>query len=226
MTVPRRAADGRLDSRPRTELSEVPFPPGLTTLDLGTSAEAVVAVPPGEPVPRPLLVFCHGAGGTAADALALVGDLATARGVVVVAPSSAASTWDLIAGGLGRDVATIDAALAQVLARTAVDRVAIGGFSDGASYALSLGIANGDLAEAVLAFSPGFAAPPGRFGRPRFWVAHGTDDRVLPVARCGRRVAAELAADGYEVTYDEFAGGHVVTPGLVSGALGWWLGGD
>ncbi|MGY2078960.1 alpha/beta hydrolase [Modestobacter sp. SYSU DS0657] len=225
MTVPRRAADGRLDSRPRPELSEVPFPPGLTTLDLGTSAEAVVAVPPGEAVPRPLLVFCHGAGGSAADALALVGELATARGVVVVAPSSAASTWDLIAGGLGRDVATIDAALAQVLARTAVDRVAIGGFSDGASYALSLGIANGDLAEAVLAFSPGFAAPPGRFGRPRFWIAHGTDDRVLPVARCGRRVAAELAADGYEVTYDEFAGGHVVTPGLVSGALGWWLDG-
>ncbi|MGY1856454.1 alpha/beta hydrolase [Modestobacter sp. SYSU DS0290] len=225
MTVPRRAADGRLDSRPALEPAAAPLPPGLTTLDLGPSAEAVVAVPPGEPGPRPLLVFCHGAGGSAADSLALVGELATARGVVVVAPTSVASTWDLVAGGLGRDVATIDAALAQVFARTAVSRVAIGGFSDGGSYALSLGIANGDLTGAVLAFSPGFAAPPGRYGRPRFWIAHGTDDRVLPVARCGRRVAAELAADGYEVTYDEFAGGHVVTPGLVSGALGWWLDG-
>ncbi|MGY1838786.1 MULTISPECIES: alpha/beta hydrolase [unclassified Modestobacter] len=225
MSVPRRAADGRLDSRPLPDPAGVPFPPGLTTLDPGTGTGAVLAVPPGDPVPRPLLVFCHGAGGSADDSLALVGEPAAARGVLVLAPTSAASTWDLLAGGLGRDVASIDAALAQVVARTAVDRVAIGGFSDGASYALSLGIANGDLAEAVLAFSPGFAAPPGRYGRPRFWVAHGTDDRVLPVARCGRRVAAELAADGYEVTYDEFAGGHVVTPGLVSGALGWWLGG-
>ncbi|MQA32877.1 alpha/beta hydrolase [Modestobacter roseus] len=224
MTVPR-AADGRLDSRPLAEPSGEPFPPGRTTLELGTSAQAVLAVPPGDPVPRPLLVFCHGAGGSAADSLAEVGELAADRGALVLAPSSTAFTWDLVAGGPGRDIATIDAALAQVFARTAVDRVAIGGFSDGASYALSLGIANGDLADAVLAFSPGFAAPPGRHGRPRFWIAHGTDDRVLPVARCGRRVAAELAADGYVVTYDEFAGGHDLPPRLVSGALRWWLDG-
>ncbi|MGY1843856.1 alpha/beta hydrolase [Modestobacter sp. SYSU DS0875] len=223
MSAPRRATDGRLDSRPLPDPGGPPFAPGLTSLDLGTSAEAVLAVPPGDPGPRPLLVFCHGAGGSAADSLARVGEVAAARGVLLLAPTSAASTWDLVAGGLGRDVATIDAALAQVFARTAVSRVAIGGFSDGGSYALSLGIANGDLTGAVLAFSPGFAAPPGRYGRPRFWIAHGTDDRVLPVARCGRRVAAELAADGYEVTYDEFAGGHDITPRLVSGALGWWL---
>ena len=100
---------------------------------------------------------------------------------------------------------------------------ALAGFSDGGSYALSLGVANGDLAEAVLAFSPGFVAAPGRFGRPRFWISHGTDDRVLPVERCGRRVSADLRDDGYDVTYREFAGGHVVTPDLVTAALAWWL---
>jgi predicted esterase len=144
--------------------------------------------------------------------------------VLVLATTSVASTWDLVAGGLGRDVAVLDAALDQVHARAEVGRTALAGFSDGASYALSLGLANGDLADAVLAFSPGFAAPPAHVGRPRVWVAHGTGDRVLPVDRCGRRVAGQLTAAGYDVTYDEFDGGHVITPGLVDAALDWWLG--
>ena len=219
-----RAADGRLDARPSAAPAGPPPAPGTSALDLDLGTEVLLAVPPGEV--GALLVFCHGAGGSAADALRAVGDLATARGVAVLAPTSAGTTWDLIAGGLGRDVAVLDAALADVFTRLPVAHVALAGFSDGASYALSLGVANGDLAEAVLAFSPGFVAVPGRYGRPRFWISHGTDDRVLPVERCGRRVAAALRADGYDVSYDEFAGGHVVGPDLVTAALGWWLDGD
>jgi phospholipase/carboxylesterase len=198
--------------------------PGVLPIDLGGPAQALLAVPAGPVGPRPLLVFFHGAGGEAADSLALVGGTATARGVLVLATSSRGSTWDLIAGGLSRDVAVLDAALEHVFARCAVARVAVGGFSDGASYALSLGLANGDLAEAVLAFSPGFVAAPGQVGRPRGWITHGDDDRVLPVDRCGRRVCAELTAAGYDVTYDEFRGGHVVRPDRVTAALDWWLG--
>ena len=224
MSPSSRAADGRLDSRPDQQPTRPAHGPGVSRLDLGPGAEVLVAVPPGDPVPRPLLVFFHGAGGTAEQSLAAVGALAAARGVLVLAPTSAGSTWDLIAGGLGRDVAVLDAALAQVFATLPVGRVALAGFSDGASYALSVGVANGDLATDVLAFSPGFVSSPGRYGRPRFWVSHGTQDQVLPVDRCGRRVSAELLADGYDVTYEEFAGGHVVTPELVTAALDWWLG--
>jgi len=219
-----RAADGRLDSRPPAQLTGPPPGPGVTRLELGPGAEVLLAVPPGDPVARPLLVFFHGAGGTADHALAAVGELAAARGVLVLAPSSGGSTWDLIAGGLGRDVAVLDAALEQVLATCPVGEVALAGFSDGGSYALSLGVANGDLAGAVLAFSPGFVSSPGRYGRPRFWIGHGAQDPVLPVDRCGRRVSAELLADGYDVTYEEFTGGHVITPALVGAALDWWLG--
>jgi phospholipase/carboxylesterase len=215
-----RAADGRLDARPAADPTGPPPAPGTTQLDLGPGAEVLLAVPPGEP--SALLVFFHGAGGSAAHSLRAVAEPATARGVAVLAPTSTASTWDLIAGGLGRDVAVLDAALTDVLGRLPVSRVALAGFSDGGSYALSLGVVNGDLAEAVLAFSPGFLAAPGRHGRPRIWISHGTDDRVLPVARCGRRVSAQLQADGYDVTYEEFAGGHVITPDLVTGALDWW----
>jgi predicted esterase len=218
------AAGGRLAARPVAAPAAVPYPPGTRTLELGPHARAQLAVPEGPPRPRPLLVFFHGAGGTPAHSLALVGDRATARDALVLAPASVAATWDLIAGGLGRDVAVLDAALDQVFARQPVTGVALGGFSDGASYALSLGLANGDLAEAVLAFSPGFASPPRLVGRPRVWISHGTDDRVLPVARCGRRLASQLGTGGYDVTYEEFDGGHVVRPEDVAAALSTWLG--
>ncbi|WP_448640453.1 alpha/beta hydrolase [Geodermatophilus sp. URMC 63] len=220
----RPAREGRLDARPGPAPAGPPLRPGTSALDLGGRGEALVAVPGGPRGPRPLLVFCHGAGGNAGQGLAAVGAVAAARGVAVLATTSAATTWDLLAGGLGRDVAVLDAALERVASGVAVSRVALGGFSDGASYALSLGAANGDLFEALLAFSPGFAAPPGRVGRPRVWIAHGTRDRVLPVERCGRRVARDLAGAGYDVVYDEFDGGHVVTPDLVTAALDAWLG--
>jgi phospholipase/carboxylesterase len=223
--VPADAASGRLETRP-SPVAAGPAPaPGLHELPLAAGVVALLAVPPGEPAPRPLLVFCHGAGGNAAQSLGLVGRAAAAAGVAVLATTSVATTWDLVAGGLGRDVAVLDAALEEGSRQLPVSRCAVGGFSDGASYALSLGLANGDLFEAVLGFSPGFAAPPGRQGLPRIRICHGTQDRVLPVERCGRRVAGGLARAGYPVTYEEFDDGHVVPPAQVSAALTWWLAG-
>lgn len=223
MAVFSRAGRGRLAGRPSPEVPAKPLPAGVHELDVARGAEVLLAVPPGPPGARPLVVFFHGAGGTARSGLALVGQLARDRGILVLAPSSAASTWDLLAGGLGPDVAVLDAALEAVSAGSAVSRTAVAGFSDGASYALSLGLANGDLFEAVLAFSPGFVAPPGQEGHPRIWISHGTADRVLPVERCGRKVASQLTAAGYDTTYEEFPGGHVVTSELVTAALDWWL---
>ena len=219
----RRAADGRLDSRP-AEPSQPPLSAGTHGLDLGGGAEALLVVPQGEPAPRPLLVFFHGAGGSAQHSLGLARAAAEDAGCLLLAPTSVAATWDLISGGMGRDVAVLDAALAAAFAAVPVSRVAVGGFSDGASYALSLGVANGDLFEEVLAFSPGFVAPPGRVGAPRIWISHGTQDRVLPVERCGRRVSRDLARAGYDVTYREFDGGHVVPGDLLDDALAAWLG--
>ena len=216
-----RAAGGRLTSRPAATAT-APAAGEHRLADVGLPGTALL-VPEGVRTPAPLLVFFHGAGGTADSSLPLVRDVARQHGALVLAPSSAGSTWDLLTGGLGRDVAALDAALEHVFGHCAVDRVAMGGFSDGASYALSLGVANGDLAQAVLAFSPGFLAPPEQIGSPRFWVSHGTADRVLPVDRCGRRVVAVLSRVGYDVTYEEFDGGHVVPPHLVGAAFGWWL---
>jgi len=100
----------------------------------------------------------------------------------------------VISGGLGPDVGALDIALGTVFERFGVDadRVASAGFSDGASYALTLGLMNGDLFSRVFAFSPGFVVPGERRGRPRVFLSHGRADTVLPIDRCGRRIVATL----------------------------------
>src|SRR4051812_24394536 len=129
-------------------------PPGIEALRLGRSGRAWVRVPgtPERPAAAPVLVALHGAGGSASDMLALIGDVADRHGVLVLAPQSTRGTWDVILGGYGPDVRLIDAALSALLAGYLVDpaRLAICGFSDGASYAGSLGIANGDVFGHVL----------------------------------------------------------------------------
>ena len=181
----------------------------------------LLLVPEGVRPGAPLVVWFHGAGGHAPT----VRSPAAEAGVLVLLPSSTGSTWDLLTGRSGADVAPLDAALGHVLAAHDVGRVAFAGFSDGASYALSLGLANGDLVEAVLAFSPGFVAPPSSVGHPRCWVAHGSADTVLPFDRCGRRVVALLERRGCPVHFEAFHGGHVVRPDDVRAALRWWLDG-
>ena len=167
----------------------------------------------------------HGAGGTAEGGLRLLWDLAQDAGVVVLAPQSIGRTWDALIRGYGPDVAAIDHALTATFTRCAVDpdRIAVGGFSDGASYALSIGITNGDLFSEVLAFSPGFAAPAGQEGRPRLFISHGIRDEVLPVDRCSRRLVPRLRRAGYQVEYDEFDGPHTVPDDVKRRAVQWWL---
>jgi phospholipase/carboxylesterase len=130
-------------------------------------------------------------------------------------------SWDILGGRFGPDVEFIDQALDWVFTRCAVDRtrLAIGGFSDGASYALTLGLANGALFQAILAFSPGFELAPRRQGRPRVFISHGTGDRVLPIARTSHRLVPALQRARYKVEYFEFAGAHTVPPEAVHKAL-------
>ena len=199
--------------------------PGAHALGLGGPRDGVLVLPDRVPEdatngsPLPLLVALHGAGGTGRQMVDLLAAEPARRDLLVLAPDSRGSTWDVIRGGYGPDVRFLDLALAAVFARFAVGTVTVCGFSDGASYALSLGLANGDLFGHVLAWSPGFMAPPQLVGRPRVFVSHGTEDRVLPIDRCSRRLVPVLRAEGYEVRYDEFDGGHVVPPGVLASSL-------
>ena len=98
-------------------------------------------------------------------------------------------------------------------------RLAVAGFSDGASYALSLAMMNGGLFSHALAFSPGFAAPMRFEGRPRFFISHGTQDEILPIDHCSRRLVPKLQRAGYQGKYMEFPGGHELPEAVAREAL-------
>src|SRR5919199_701384 len=222
-------AEGRLRARPAATTGAGPV--GLRLLEPGTAREGYLYVPPAYRAKRlaPLVVLLHGAGEDSRDGLALLRSQADGAGLILLAPSSREYTWDLLVGRrYGPDVAAIDRALEWTFSRYAVDpaRVAVGGYSDGASYALSLGIPNGDLFTHVLAFSPGFMAPANREGYPRVYVSHGTRDRWLPIDRCSRRIVPQLERAGYEVRYRGFEGGHVVPPEIARGAVSWFTAGQ
>ncbi len=89
-------------------------------------------------------------------------------------------------------------------------RLALGGFSDGATYALSLGLVNGDLFPRIVAFSPGFIFSGEAHGKPRVFISHGIADEILPIDRCSRVIVPGLKKSGYDVTFREFDGGHEV----------------
>jgi phospholipase/carboxylesterase len=231
------AEEGLLVARPRALelpgfLAGPPPPaPGATgrlePLALGDrGCDGLLFVPAAvtEKTAAPLVVPLHGAGASAETILPSVTPTAERERTLVLAPDSRGASWDVVTAGFGRDVAFLDGALERLFARFTVDpdRVAIAGFSDGASYALSLGLANGDLFRAVLAFSPGFAAPPTRRGRPRVYVSHGITDRVLPIARTSRVLVPRLRREGYDVVYHELDGGHVMQPDDVARAWAWF----
>lgn len=217
-------SDGRLHARPLALSPSCPNTPrgGTHQLTFSDGRRALLHVPPprDDGAPLRLLVLLHGAGGRhgGADVIALAD--AMHRGSLLLIPDALSTTWDLLGGGYGPDLSLIDRSLSWTMQRHDVDPggVAIGGFSDGASYALCVGLMNGDLFSDILAFSPGFMAPLRREGMPRIFIAHGEADRVLPVAR-GRAIARRLADEGYEVHYAQFAGAHLVQPAIAREAL-------
>lgn len=221
---------GHLGAAYTTRAADAPQPePGLQKLGLGSRRDSYVYVPEAYQAdqPLPLVLLLHGAGGHAHDGLRILLHLADKAGLILVAPASHAATWDIIARrAYGADLALVDRSLAHVFRHYAIDpaRVGIGGFSDGASYALTLGLANGDLFTHVLAFSPGFIGPIDHRGGPAIFVSHGELDTVLPVDACGRNIARQLQAAGYDLAYREFQGGHVIPPEVAVQALAWFSG--
>lgn len=221
--VPHADPDPRLTARPRVPTE--PFVYGESALDLEIGRDGLLYVPSsytGETA-VPLVVLLHGAGGSASEWRGTFQEAET-RGFVALAPDSRSGTWDKAQGDFGQDVIFIDAALAATFSRCRIDpsRILLAGFSDGAGYALSLGLSNGDLFGHLAAFSPGFAEPGELVGTPRVFVSHGTGDGVISVASSRDRIVPYLRGEGYDVRYEEFPGGHEVPRVIFEDTLEWF----
>jgi phospholipase/carboxylesterase len=209
--------------------------PGEHPLGLDSGRDGRIYLPASYTPDRehPLLVLLHGAYTNGAGWLRSYAPRADATGVVLLATDSRYITWDVLlanlgpghdpVGGFGPDIEFLDGALAWTFDRCAIDptRLWLAGFSDGASYALTLGLANGDLFGRTIAHSPGTIVPVNHYGAPRFFVSHGTRDDVLPIDQCSRRLVPELQREGYDVTYSEFGGGHEISPEIADESFAW-----
>ena len=214
--------DGRLKARPRSDVKTSAA--GKILLGVDSRRDAVLQIPKSvTSAPMPLLVMMHGATQNADDMFYYLGSTPEEAGVVVLAPNSRGTTWDAIRTTFADDVNYLNRALELTFAKVAIDpaRMALGGFSDGASYAISLGLINGDLFNKVVAFSPGFVINGDTHGKPRFFISHGTHDHILPIDSCGRRIAAGLKASGFDVNFREFDGDHEIPTDVAREALAW-----
>jgi phospholipase/carboxylesterase len=198
--------------------------PGVTRL-----TNAALAYRPAQLAePAAVVVLLHGAGDKADRFLKEFTKFADERGNLLLALESKAISWPRRAQEVSRgsDAANFDAALVALSARTPVDpsRIVLLGFSDGASHALSFGLARPKTFRAILAMSPGYAFAPRRPDPTQpIFIAHGRRDTVLPAANV-RELIKGLESAGYRPEVRWFNGGHRIDPKLLREALDFALG--
>ncbi len=172
--------------------------------------------------PMALVVWLHGAGGSGnvSDGL---GALADEFGFIVLAPDSREWTWGSILGRWEDDLTFLQRAMQLTTSRYTIDRdrVWLGGFSDGASFSLSLGISYGNVFHRVYAGSPGVMQPIEANGKPPIFISHGTNDQTMPIDETSRKFVPRLKALGYDVTYREYEGRHQLPPDILREAILW-----
>jgi predicted esterase len=218
------------------------LPTGLVWIERGAQRAALFTPDEIDPERRyPLLAVLHGAGRTDEPLIKLYRDEAERRQALVLIPRSAGMTWDLIEhaalGAEGRthvgrpDLDFLEYAYDLVFRRYPIDfeRLGLLGYSDGASYALSLGLSNPELIRAVMGWAAGFvvvdedAAAPG-VRRPAVLVEYGTHDELFPFDQVAVPMRTQLEAFGCAVTFRVDEGGrHWPSGEFQDAALDWFF---
>ena len=194
--------------------------------------EAIAYVPASAGPNPPLLVLLHGAGRGSARIVQGFEDEADRRGIVLLAPTSQRYTWDAISAAIraaipqsalderldhrfsrSRDSDRVDAAIEALGQQLPFDRArtVLAGFSDGATFALAMGMDRSRPFSAVIAWSPGFAiesSSPAR-GR-RVFVSHGRQDPTLHFEVTRGEIVPLLQSEGAKVTFVGFDGVHQI----------------
>ncbi len=213
------AATGRFKARP-DEPTKSPLAAGQGVLGLD-ARDAHYFVPQGvDPAtPAPLLVMLHGKTQLANETLGEWRRAAARNRFIVMAPQSRGITWEVDNGPVGPDAVFIDQALAAMFDRFRIDpkKIAVAGFSDGGTMALSSGLVNGDFFSHILAFAPIRYHAPGAVGTPKIFIANGQEDPGASYA-AARGMARQLEGDGYDVEFYGFKGGHFMDPDAIKRA--------
>ena len=236
----------KLRITPKTPEPVDELPTGLVWVERG--AQRAVLFTPDEIDPGrryPLLAVLHGAGRQDELLMKAYRDEAERRQALFLVPRSHGMTWDLIEHAVARgatqpggvapsgrpDLDFLEYAYDLIFRRYPVDaeRLALLGYSDGASYALSVGLSNPELFRAVMAWAAGFvaieneAAAPGT-PRPAVLIEYGTHDELFPFEQVAVPMREQLEAFGCAVTFRIDQGGrHWPSGQFQDEALDWFF---
>lgn len=203
------------------------IPYGQSRLGVSDDRDGTLYVPksykPG--VPMPVMMMLHGFAGTG-DGVRGMFPLAEEFGIIMIAPESRGLTWGRSVPGFDDDVRYLGPAYRHVAGMLDLDpeHHALGGVSDGAGYALSMGLAYGNVWNHLIVFMGGQMIPFRNQGKPKIFMAHGIDDTQMPIDKTARKYVPQLKSEGYDVTYHEYKGGHRVPPGEIREAFQWFVG--
>jgi predicted esterase len=192
---------------------------------------------------RPLLVLLHGAGMSASSFIEGARAEADRCGCLLLAVQSKGATWDTVRLAtrpafdgvtdvyrmFGADTDRIETALSTALGAGDADArsVLLVGFSDGASYALSLGLANQSIFRGVVAIAPGFYVEPRpTAAKQRLFIAHSPADQVLPFLRTRDDIVTPLKRAGFDLRFRQFDGGHTVLSSVLAEGVDYALNRD
>jgi predicted esterase len=208
----------------------VPAAPAPQGRLIALPQDAVAYVPASAGAHPPLLILLHGAGHGQLEGVRRNEAIAEARGIVLLGPSSRGPTWDVVTAAqeppsttspLARrqsdrysgsgDADRVEAAIAALARTVPVDRArtVLAGISDGATFALAMGMLRNHAFSAVIAWSPGIAiraSSPAR-GR-RVFVSHGRRDPMLSFEITCGAIVPTLQGEGAAVTFLPFDGVH------------------
>jgi predicted esterase len=206
------------------------IPYGETRLGLADSPEerdGALYVPKSykEGEPMPLLTILHGLSGGMTSARSMY-PLAEEFGVIILAPESRKLGWGKDAPGFDNDSVFIVNAMRYVNRTLAMDpsHVCLAGISDGATYALTMGLVYGDSFSHIMVFSEGQPNPIRTEGKPKIFIGHGIRDSQMPIVPTTRRTVAMYKPKGYDITVKEWVGGHGAPGDIVRAGFEWFTG--
>jgi len=214
------------------EPRDEPSPTGFVRVEHGGSR--AILLTPDEIHPErnyPLITVLHGAGRQDEQLAKAFRDEPEKRDALFLIPRSFLATWDLLASRERTDLDFLEWAYDLVYRRYPVDplRQALIGYSDGASYALSVGLSNPHVFSAIMGWAAGFrvideSLVDPRARKPRILLEYGTHDQLFPFEQVALPMRQGLERAGYGVEFRVDQGGkHWPSGDFQHEALDWFL---
>ena len=207
-------------------------PTGFVSIERAGSSAVLLTPDEIDPERRyPLITVLHGAGRQDEMLVKACRDEPERRQALFLVPRSLHPTWDLIAAPGRPDLDFLEYAYDLICRRYPVDagRQALLGYSDGASYALSVGLSNPRLFRAIMGWAAGFATldPEARIDgepRPDVLLEYGTHDPLFPFEQVALPMRDTLQRAGYRVEFRVDEGGrHWPSGDFLPESLDWFF---